>query len=98
MRTQLQIAQVRVEGAGALVPWYEQLQNNQVRVLLAFRHPTLDDPYVMFYLLSRSVPQAAQTAGVKLQLPLHNYFVYDPGMGGGIFFGDREQRRNCGRV
>jgi len=80
MRTQLQIAQVRVEGAGALVPWYEQLQNNQVRVLLAFRHPTLDDPYVMLYLLSRSVPQAARAVGAKLQLPLHNYFVYDRGI------------------
>ena len=80
MRTQLHIAQLRVEGAGVLVPWYQALQKNQARVLLAFRHPTLDDPYVMFYLLSRSVPQAAQTAGVKLKLPLHNYFVYDRGI------------------
>ncbi len=80
MRTQLHIAQVRVEGAAALVPWYAQLQQNQARVLLAFRHPTLDDPYVILYLLSRSVPEAAQALGVKLQLPLHNYFIYDRGI------------------
>lgn len=80
VRTQLHIAQVRVEGAATLVPWYEQLQKNQARVLLAFRHPTLDDPYMILYLLSRSVPQAAQALGVKLKLPLHNYFIYDRGI------------------
>ncbi|APB34968.1 phospholipid/glycerol acyltransferase [Gloeomargarita lithophora Alchichica-D10] len=80
MRTQLKIAQVRVEGAATLVPWYEQVQKNQARVLLAFRHPTLDDPYMILYLLSRSVPQAARGLGVKLKLPLHNYFIYDRGI------------------
>ena len=80
MRTRLRIVQVRVEGAAILVPWYQALQNQQARVLLAFRHPTLDDPYVMFYLLSRSVPAAARALGVKLKLPVHNYFVYDRGI------------------
>ncbi|MEN9274814.1 MAG: hypothetical protein Q6J44_08355, partial [Gloeomargarita sp. DG02_4_bins_56] len=80
MRWQLQITQVRVEGAATLVPWYEKVQQKQARVLLAFRHPTLDDPYLILYLLSRSVPQAAQALGVKLKYPLHNYFLYDRGI------------------
>jgi len=80
LRRRLHITQVRVEGARALVPWYQALQQNQARVLLAFRHPTLDDPYVMFYLLAYAVPAAARALGVKLRLPVHNYFVYDRGI------------------
>ncbi|MCS6781872.1 MAG: 1-acyl-sn-glycerol-3-phosphate acyltransferase [Gloeomargarita sp. SKYBB_i_bin120] len=80
LRFRLGITQVRVEGADILVPWYVQLQRREARVLLAFRHPTLDDPYAMLYLLERAVPQAAQERGVRLRLPLHSYFVYDRGI------------------
>ncbi|MCS7226286.1 MAG: 1-acyl-sn-glycerol-3-phosphate acyltransferase [Gloeomargarita sp. SKYB31] len=80
LRFRLQITQVRVEGAKRLVPWCARLQQGDARVLLAFRHPTLDDPYAMLYLLARAVPQAAREMGVPLRLPLHSYFVYDRGI------------------
>ncbi|MEN9207632.1 MAG: 1-acyl-sn-glycerol-3-phosphate acyltransferase [Gloeomargarita sp. GMQP_bins_14] len=80
LRFRLRITQVQVEGAEELVTWYDRLQRGEARLLLAFRHPTLDDPYAMLYLLARAVPQAARRIGVRLRLPLHSYFVYDRGI------------------
>jgi 1-acyl-sn-glycerol-3-phosphate acyltransferase len=63
-----------------LVDLYQQFQSGKIRLLMAFRHPEVDDPVCMMYLLSRGVPQAARQLGVRLQKPFHSHFVYDRGM------------------
>ncbi|MBW4668392.1 MAG: 1-acyl-sn-glycerol-3-phosphate acyltransferase [Cyanomargarita calcarea GSE-NOS-MK-12-04C] len=74
------ISQVSVANAKTLVDLYQQFQSGKIRLLMAFRHPEVDDPVCMMYLLSRSVPQAARQLGIRLQKPFHSHFVYDRGM------------------
>ncbi len=73
---------VHIEGKNAevLAKLYQQFQNDKIRFLIAFRHPEVEDPLCMLYLLSRIVPRVARQQGTVLQHPVHSYFVYDRGM------------------
>ena len=75
-----QIARVDAENLEVLVDLYRQFQSGQARFLMAFRHPEVDDPIPMLYVLSRLLPQAARQQGISLNAPLHSHFVYDRGM------------------
>ena len=72
-----QIETVNVEG---LVNLYQQVQAGKIRLLIAFRHVEVDDPLCMCYLLSRAVPRVARQQGIRLQYPIHSYFMYERGM------------------
>lgn len=74
------IARVEAVNAEALVNLYQQFQTGKIRFLMAFRHPEVDDPLCMMYLLSHIVPKVARQAGIKLQYPIHSHFMYDRGM------------------
>ncbi|MGG6293899.1 lysophospholipid acyltransferase family protein [Leptolyngbya sp. AN02str] len=74
------IARVEVVNAEGLAKLYSQFQSGQCRFILAFRHPEVDDPLSMLYLLSRAVPQAARQHHIPLRSPIHSHFVYDRGM------------------
>lgn len=74
------IAQIEAINAETLVNCYQQFQSGKIRFLMAFRHPEVDDPLCMMYLLSRIVPRIARKSGIKLQYPIHSYFMYDRGM------------------
>lgn len=74
------IVQIEAKNAEVLVQLYQQFQAGKIRFLLAFRHPEVDDPLCMFYLLSRIVPQVARQQGIKLAYPVHSHFLYDRGM------------------
>ncbi|ACK67043.1 phospholipid/glycerol acyltransferase [Rippkaea orientalis PCC 8801] len=63
-----------------LVDLYQQFQGGKIRFLMGFRHAEVEDPLCLLYLMSRLLPQAAIQAGIKLQLPIHNHFIYDRGM------------------
>ncbi len=63
-----------------LVAAYQEFQAGRVRILLAFRHPSTDDPLCMGYLLWHLVPKEAKKMGVSLQSPVHSYFLYDRGI------------------
>jgi len=80
MKLRVAIADVEVENAKQLVELFQQFQAGKTRFLLAFRHPTPDDPFSLLWLLSRSVPQAARELGVSLQRPVHAHFIYDRGI------------------
>jgi hypothetical protein len=47
---------------------------------MAFRHPSVDDPFCMTHLLWRLVPQVAKQQGISLQRPIHAHFIYDRGI------------------
>lgn len=74
------ISQVEVVNAKELALLYKRFQAGEARFILAFRHPEVDDPFSMLYLLSRGVPQAARAHDISLRSPIHSYFVYDRGM------------------
>lgn len=74
------IARVETENVEVLVDLYRRFQLGKIRFLVAFRHPEVDDPLSMFYLLSRAVPRVARQSGIPLQLPIHSHFLYDRGM------------------
>ena len=74
------IAQVETVNVEALVHLYQQFQAGKIRFLIAFRHPEVDDPLCMMYLLSRAVPKVARQKGISLQHPIHSHFLYDRGM------------------
>ncbi|QZZ19852.1 1-acyl-sn-glycerol-3-phosphate acyltransferase [Leptothermofonsia sichuanensis E412] len=74
------ISHIQVNHIEILVNLYQQFQAGKIRFLMAFRHPEVDDPLCMFYVLSRLVPEAARQQGVALKFPVHTHFVYDRGM------------------
>ena len=80
MRYRLKITAVEVSQIDRLVQLYQQFQQGKVRVMLAFRHPTTDDPFTMAYLMWCLLPQAARRAGVRLSGPVHSHFIYDRGI------------------
>ncbi len=80
MRHKLHVADIQADQIERLVALYRQFQGGQVRILLAFRHPTTDDPFAMAYLLWHMVPKAARRAGIKLKKPVHSHFIYDRGI------------------
>jgi 1-acyl-sn-glycerol-3-phosphate acyltransferase len=80
MRYKLHVVDIQPVHIERLVDVYRQFQRGQVRVLLAFRHPSTDDPFTMAYLLWCLVPKAARRMGVKLKKPIHSHFIYDRGI------------------
>jgi hypothetical protein len=80
MRSRTSLAEVKATNVEELVRLYEQFQAGKIRLLLAFRHPSTNDPLTMGYLLARLLPQVAKQQGVKLQAPYHAHFMYDRGI------------------
>lgn len=80
MTWQEQIVRVEARQVERLVQLYQAFQQNQIRFLLAFRHPSPADSFVLARLLWYKVPQVAQQMGVKLTSPTHAHFLYDRGI------------------
>ncbi|MBD2730838.1 1-acyl-sn-glycerol-3-phosphate acyltransferase [Nostoc sp. FACHB-892] len=74
------IVGVEANNVEVLAELYQQFQAGKIRFLLAFRHPEVEDPLCMLYLLSRIVPQVARQKGITLRSLVHSYFLYDRGM------------------
>ncbi|MGQ9838361.1 MAG: 1-acyl-sn-glycerol-3-phosphate acyltransferase [Cyanobacteriota bacterium] len=74
------IPRVEVEGGERLVYLYEQFEAGKVRLLVAFRHPTVDDPPCLMYLFSHLLPQMAKQQGIRFRRRPHVLFVYDRGL------------------
>ncbi|HIK08564.1 MAG TPA: 1-acyl-sn-glycerol-3-phosphate acyltransferase [Trichormus sp. M33_DOE_039] len=74
------IVQVEAKNAEVLAELYEQFQAGKIRLLMAFRHPEVEDPLCVLYMLSRIVPQVARQQSIKLKQPIHSHFIYDRGM------------------
>ncbi len=79
LRWQCGIKQIETRYIDRLVTATKKFQDGKARYMLAFRHPTTDDPFSMLYLLSYAVPEQAREMGVKLAHP-HSGFVYDRGI------------------
>jgi 1-acyl-sn-glycerol-3-phosphate acyltransferase len=80
MRSKTAIAEVKAENLEQLVQVYQDFEGQKVRVLLAFRHPSVDDPVCIGYTLGRLLPKRARSMGVKLRQMPHAHFMYDRGI------------------
>ncbi|WP_353929613.1 1-acyl-sn-glycerol-3-phosphate acyltransferase [Okeanomitos corallinicola TIOX110] len=74
------IVKIEAQNAEVLAKLYHEFQGGKIRFLIAFRHPEVEDPLSMLYLLSRIVPQVAREKGISLQYPVHSHFMYERGM------------------
>lgn len=80
MRLRTQVADVEGINVEELVALYQQFQAGKIRLMLAFRHPSTDDPFCMMYLLHYLLPKVAKQKGISLKPPTHAHFMYDRGI------------------
>jgi hypothetical protein len=80
MRFNTAIAKVEATNIEQLATLYQQFQAGEIRLLLAFRHPSIDDPVTLMYLMHYLLPQAAQRSRIRLKAPTHAHFLYDRGI------------------
>jgi 1-acyl-sn-glycerol-3-phosphate acyltransferase len=74
------LTRIKATNVEKLAELYQQFQAGNVRLMLAFRHPSTDDPFAMAELLYRLVPQAARHQRIPLRSPVHGHFIYDRGI------------------
>lgn len=74
------IRQIETRYIDRLVEATQKFQDGKARYMLAFRHPTTDDPFAMLYLLAYAVPEQAREMRIKLTTLPHSGFVYDRGI------------------
>lgn len=79
-RWRVGIQYCEVRQGNLLLDLYRQFQAGEVRLLIAFRHPSTDDPWCLAHLLWRYLPELARQQGVLLQAPVHAHFLYDRGI------------------
>jgi hypothetical protein len=80
MRWQTGVRHVEGKNLKTLVELFQQFQRGEIRFMVAFRHPSIDDPFTIAYLLARLIPQTARQVGISLAGPLHTHFLYDRGI------------------
>jgi hypothetical protein len=79
IRSRTTIRQIDAQNVETLVNLYQQFQMGKSRFLLAFRHPSADDPFCLAHLLWREMPAVAKQQGITFQHP-HLHFIYDRGI------------------
>lgn len=73
---------IKIQGKNieTLVQLYQKFQKGDIRFLIAFRHPSTNDPFAIAELLWHLVPQVAKQQNISLNLPIHSHFIYDRGI------------------
>ncbi|MFM7170201.1 MAG: 1-acyl-sn-glycerol-3-phosphate acyltransferase [Cyanobium sp.] len=80
LRQQSHITRLEVRHPERLVEAMAQFQASEIRLLLAFRHPSVDDPACMAHLLWRALPREGRRLGVRFRPAPHAQFLYDRGI------------------
>ena len=80
MKAQTSIAEIEATHPERLAELYRDFQSGKARFLIAFRHSTVHDPFPIWRLLSRIVPEAARERNIPLRNMTHTYFLYDRGV------------------
>ncbi len=71
---------IRGNNVESLVKLWQQFQADEIRLMLAFRHPNVNDPIVLAHLFWKLLPQIAKQQKIKLNYPIHSHFIYDRGI------------------
>jgi 1-acyl-sn-glycerol-3-phosphate acyltransferase len=80
MRRQAGVQQVRAANLAAVIPHYAEFQSGKTRLIFAFRHPSVNDPWVLGYTFSQLLPREAKRQNMPLRGPLQPHFMYDRGV------------------
>ncbi|MEL6136835.1 MAG: 1-acyl-sn-glycerol-3-phosphate acyltransferase [Cyanobacteria bacterium J06628_6] len=80
IRWRTALRDIRVENAETLAQLYNEFYQDKTRFLVAFRHPSPDDPYCLAQLFWRAIPQAARQQQIELRRSIHAHFIYDRGI------------------
>ena len=74
------ISKIEAENVKTLVNLVQEFQQKKIRFLISFRHPQVEDPFVLGYLFSHIVPKVARQEKIKLNYPTHAHPMYDRGI------------------
>ena len=80
VRWRTSLREIQVQHAEILAQLYTEFEQGKTRFLVAFRHPSPDDPYCLSQLFWQAIPQAARQQNLALAHPVHAYFIYDRGI------------------
>jgi len=80
LRWRCHLVKIETRNIEHLIDLTQKVQAGKARYLLAFRHPGIDDQFVLLNLFSHLLPQAAAKRGIKFTSEPHSYFVYDRGI------------------
>ncbi len=80
LRWRCRIDTVEVEGMASLVEAMRSFQAGESRLLLAFRHPSLDDPLSMARLLWVELARAGRQQGLRFDPAPTGQFLFDRGI------------------
>lgn len=80
LRRRCGIRALDVHQGERLVAALQAFEAGQSRLLLAFRHPSIDDPLCLAALLWREVPRLSRRQGLRLRRRPHCFFLYDRGI------------------
>ncbi|MEB3156978.1 MAG: 1-acyl-sn-glycerol-3-phosphate acyltransferase, partial [Cyanobacteriota bacterium] len=80
LRQRSQLTRFTVRHPERLLEAMERFQAGEARVLIAFRHPSVDDPAAMAHLFWEALPREARRQGVRLHPSPHAQFLYDRGI------------------
>lgn len=80
LRWRCHLVKIETRNLQYLIDLTTQLNQDKARYIMAFRHPGIDDQFVLLHLYAKILPQAAAQQGVKFSRPPHSYFVYDRGI------------------
>ncbi|MGF1536179.1 MAG: 1-acyl-sn-glycerol-3-phosphate acyltransferase, partial [Elainellaceae cyanobacterium] len=80
LRYRLRVVDVELVEGKTLAELYQAFETGKVRVLLAFRHPTSDDPPCLAHVLWNKLPQVVSKTNISLSQPTHAHFVYERGI------------------
>ncbi len=80
LQWQTNITEIKANNVEILAELYQQFQQKKIRLLLAFRHPNVNDPYCMGYLMWKRLPQVGKQKKIPLNPPIHAHFMYDRGI------------------
>ena len=80
LKFQTSIAEIQVDNLETLAQQYQSFHQGKSRFLMAFRHPSADDPFCLGYMIWYLLPKLAKQQGISLPSLLHYYFIFDRGI------------------
>ena len=80
LRRQCAITSLEVQSLERLVAAMDRFQAGESRLLLAFRHPSVDDPACLAHLIWRDLAQEGRRLGRQWRPRPHFQFLYDRGI------------------
>ncbi len=80
IKSQTAIAKIEVKNLEILTQNYVEFKQGKTRLLLAFRHPSINDPLCMGYLFWQPLAKALKTGSMQPPPISHSHFMYDRGI------------------